>query len=37
MGDVLLYTKPGWCVLAAVFVLEGLAAFVLSRILILDS
>ncbi|MBD5603940.1 MAG: type II secretion system F family protein [Candidatus Eremiobacteraeota bacterium] len=36
MGDVLLHTKPGWGVLAAVGVLEGLAAYVLSRILILD-
>jgi tight adherence protein B len=37
MGDVLLYTHPGWCVLAAVGVLEGLAAYVLSRILVLDN
>ena len=37
MGDVLLHTHPGWGVLAAVGVLEGLAAYVLSRILILDN
>ena len=37
MGSVLLNTKPGWGVLAAVAVLEGLAAYVLSRILILDN
>ena len=37
MGDVLLHTHPGWGVLAAVAVLEGMAAYVLSRILILDS
>jgi len=37
MGSVLLGTKPGWGVLAAVGVLEGLAAYVLSRILILDN
>jgi tight adherence protein B len=33
MGD----TKPGWAVLAAVALLEGVAAYVLSRILILDN
>jgi tight adherence protein B len=37
MGDVLLHTKPGWAVLAAVAFLEGVAAYVLSRILILDN
>jgi tight adherence protein B len=37
MGDVLLHTHPGWGVLAAVAVLEGLAAYVLSRILVLDT
>jgi tight adherence protein B len=37
MGDVLLHTKPGWAVLAAVAFLEGIAAYVLSRILILDN
>jgi tight adherence protein B len=37
MGDVLLHTQPGWGVLAAVALLEGLAAYVLSRILILDN
>ena len=37
MGDVLLHTQPGWGVLAAVAFLEGLAAYVLSRILILDN
>jgi hypothetical protein len=34
---VLLNTKPGWGVLAAVALLEGMAAYVLSRILVLDS
>jgi tight adherence protein B len=37
MGSVLLNTKPGWGVLAAVALLEGMAAYVLSRILVLDS
>jgi len=37
MGDVLLHTQPGWGVLAVVALLEGLAAYVLSRILILDN
>jgi hypothetical protein len=37
MKEAMLHTVPGWCMLGLAVVLEALAAFVLSKILVLDA
>ncbi len=37
MKEAMLHTVPGWCMLGLALVLEALAAFVLSKILVLDA